>query len=307
VPPYPVDTVRELLAGTGVVVDAPPRPWTGDDVVGLLVEGPMAEADFDRLPSLRVVASNSTGFDHIDVAAAARRQIWVCNVPEYCVDEVADSTMAHLLALLRGIVVLDRSVQAGRWNDHAAGPLVTVAGTRLGVIGFGRIGQAVARRALALGFEVWAADPLVAPETIHAAGGRPAPLDELLRNCTAVTLHAARSSNAPALIGARELALMPRGTYLVNVARGRLVDPNALLDALESGQLAAAALDVLAVEPPSAEHPLLRHPHLVVTPHAAWYSPPAERAVYRQATLSVRAVLEGRLPDGAVVGPKSSP
>jgi D-3-phosphoglycerate dehydrogenase len=305
VPPYPVDTVRELLAGTGVIVDARPRPWAGDDVVGLLVERSITEADFDRLPGLRIVALNSTGFDHIDIAAAARRQIWVCNVPEYCVDEVADSTMAHLLALLRGIIVLDRSVQAGGWNDHAAGPLVTVSGTRLGIIGFGRIGRAVARRALALGFTVWAADSQVDPETIRAAGVRPAPQDDLLRNCSAVTLHAALSPSAPPLIGTRELALMLRGAYLVNVARGPLVDSNALLGALESGQLAAAAIDVLPVEPPTAEHPLPRHPHLVVTPHAAWYSPDAERQVYRQATLSVRAVLEGRIPDGAVVTPSS--
>jgi D-3-phosphoglycerate dehydrogenase len=305
VPPYPVDTVRELLAGTGVVVDAPPRPWTGDDVVGLLVNRPVTEADFDRLPGLRVVASDSTGFDHIDIAAAARRQIWVCNVPEYCVDEVADSTMAHLLALLRGVVLLDRSVRAGGWNDHAAGPLVTVAGTRLGVIGFGRIGRAVAQRALALGFTVWASDPQVAPDAIRAAGVRPATQDDLLRNCTAVTLHVARSPTAPALIGTRELALMPRGAYLVNLARAPLIDADALLGALESGQLAAAAIDVLPVEPPTAAHPLPRHPHLVVTPHAAWYSPAAEREVYRQATLAVRAVLEGRIPDGAVVTPAS--
>jgi D-3-phosphoglycerate dehydrogenase len=303
VPPYPLDTVRELLAGTGVTVEAPRRPWAGDDVVGLLVERPLSAADFERLPALRVVASNSTGFDHIDLAAAARRQVWVCNVPEYCVDEVADSTIAHLLALLRGIVVLDRSVRAGGWSDHAAGPLFTVAGMRLGVIGFGRIGRAVARRALALRFEVWATDPQVSPETMSAAGVRPAPLDDLLQHCTAVSLHVALTPGTPPLIGAQELALMPRGSYLVNLARGPLVDAEALLAALDSGQLAAAAIDVLPVEPPTADRPALQHPRLVVTPHAAWYSPNAEREATRQAALSVRAVLEGRTPDGAVVTP----
>lgn len=303
VPPYPLDTVRQLLAGTGVTVEAPPRPWAGDDVVGLLVDRPLTEADFDRLPALRVVASNSTGFDHIDVGAAARREVWVCNVPEYCVDEVADSTIALLLALLRGTVVLDRSVRAGGWSDHAAGPLFTLDGLRLGIIGFGRIGRAVARRAFALGLKVWATDPQVAPDTISAAGARPTSLDDLLQNCTAVSLHAALSPTTQALIGTRELALMPRGAYLVNVARGSLVDPDALLAALESGQLAAAAVDVLPVEPPTAEHPPPQHPHLIVTPHAAWYSPGAEREVYRQATLSVRAVLEGRTPAGGVVRP----
>jgi D-3-phosphoglycerate dehydrogenase / 2-oxoglutarate reductase len=303
VPPFPVDTVAELLAGTGVTVEAPPRPWTGDDVIGVLVDRPLTEADFDRLPGLRVVASNSTGFDHIDIAAAARRQIWVCNVPEYCIDEVAESSTALLLALLRGIVVLDRSVQAGSWNDHAAGPLGTVAGTTLGIIGFGRIGRAVARRALALGFRVLATDPQLAPQAMRAAGVHPAGLDDLLRECTAVTLHAARSPGMPALIGRRELALMPRGAYLVNVARGPLVDLDALLEALESGQLAGAALDVLPVEPPTATDLIPRHPRLVVTPHAAWYSPNAEREVYRQATLAIRAVLEGAIPDGAVLTP----
>jgi D-3-phosphoglycerate dehydrogenase / 2-oxoglutarate reductase len=211
--------------------------------------------------------------------------------------------VALLLALIRGIVVLDRSVQVGGWNDHAAGPLGTSTGTALGIMGFGRIGCAVARRTLALGFRVWATDPQVDRQAMRAAGVHPAGLDDLLRRCSAVTLHAARSPGMPALIGKRELALMPCGAYLVNVARGPLVDLEALLDALESGQLAGAALDVLPVEPPTVAHPIPRHPRLVVTPHAAWYSPDAEREVYRQATLAVRAVLEGAIPDGAVVIP----
>jgi D-3-phosphoglycerate dehydrogenase len=308
-PPYPLDIVRELLDGAGVEVDAPPRPWAGDDVVGLLVDRPLTEADFDRLPALRVVVSNSVGVDHVDVAVAERRQIWVCNVPDYCVDEVADTTIALLLALLRGTVTLDRSVRNGEWNDHAAGPLRPVSGTRLGIVGFGRIGRAVAQRARALGFDVWATDPQVAPSAISEAGVHPATLEELLRNCTALTLHLALTPQTEDLIGARELALMVPGSYLVNAARGRLVNQSALLGALDSGHLAGAALDVLEVEPPTAERPAPRHPHLIVTPHAAWYSPQAELEVYRRATLAVRAVLEGRVPEGAVSmpSPKNSP
>lgn len=302
-PPFPLEVVRDLLAGTGVAVEAPPRPWSGDDVVGLLVWEPVDQADFERLPGLKVVASCSVGYDHIDVAAAARRGIWVCSVPDYCVREVADSSLALLLALLRGVVVLDRSVRAGRWDDHAAGPLRRIVGTRLGVIGFGRIGRALAGRALALGFEVWATDPYVPAEEMTAAGVRPAPLEELLASCTAVSLHLPLNAETEGLIGEQELRLMPRGSFLVNTARARLLDWDAFLRALEGGHLAGAALDVLPVEPPTPEHTAPQLPTLIVTPHAAWYSPEAEREVYRRSALAVRAVLEGRVPEGAVVGP----
>lgn len=302
-PPFSLADVRVLLAGAGVAVEAPPRPWAGDDVVGLLVWGPLEEPDFARLPRLRVVASCGVGYDHVDLEAAARRGVWVCNVPDYCVEEMADSTLALLLALLRGVVPLDRSVRAGAWNDHAAGPLRRIASTRLGVIGFGRIGRALARRAGLLGFEVWATDPLVPPATMRAAGVRPAPLDELLASCMAFSLHVPLNAQTEGLIGERELRLMPRGSFLVNTARARLLDWGAFLAALESGQLAGAAVDVLPVEPPTPQEPAPELPTLVVTPHAAWYSPEAEREVYRRAVLAVRAVLEGRAPECAVVGP----
>lgn len=300
-PPYPLELVRELLGETRVAVEAPPRPWSGREVLGALVDLAFTAHDFERLPALRVVACDSIGFDHIDLAAARSRRVWVCNVPDYCVDEMADSTIALLLALLRGVVPLDRSVREGAWNDHAAGPLRRVAGTRLGIVGFGRIGRAVARRALALGFEVWASDPLVDVGRMVAAGVRAAPFDVLLSGCTAITLHVPLTPETEGLIGERELGLMPEGSYLVNTARGGLVDTGALLAALDLGRLAGAALDVLPVEPPSAANPAPQHPRLIVTPHAAWYSPDSEREVYRRATLSVRAVLEGRVPEGVVV------
>lgn len=302
-PPYPLEVVTDLLAPAGVWAEARPRPWSGDDVVGLLVWHPVSAADMRRLPGLKVIATCSVGFDHIDVAAAQRRGVWVCNVPDYCVDEMADSTLALLLALLRGVVTLDRSVRSGAWDVYAAGPLARLRGTRLGVIGFGRIGRAVAQRALALGMEVWATDPVVAPREISASGVRPAALDELLASCTAVTLHVPLTGHTRGLISERQLALMSRGSFLVNTARSGLVDMDALLAALESGHVGGAAVDVIPIEPPTPQHPAPRHPRLIVTPHAAWYSPDSEREVYRRATLAVRAVLEGRAPEGSVVRP----
>ena len=302
---YDPERVAALLDGAGVAVVEGREPWEGDDVVGLLVgtETEVRSSDLDRLPALRVVATCSVGFDHVDVGEAARRGVWVCNVPDYCLEEVADHSLALVLALLRGVVVLDREVRAGGWNWTAAGVLRRIRGTRLGVVGLGRTGLALAERATALGFEVWGTDPALSEEEIAAAGTRPAGLEELLAACDAVSLHVALTPESHGLIGERELALMPEGAVLVDTARPQLVDLDALRRALESGRLGGAALDVLPVEPPTPEQPAPDWPRLVITPHVAWYSAEAEEAAYTRPALAVRAVLEGREPDGAVNRP----
>jgi D-3-phosphoglycerate dehydrogenase len=302
---YGPERVRELLDGTGVVVAEAREPWGGADVVGLLVgtETEVRAADLDRLPALRVVATCSVGFDHVDVGEADRRGIWVCSVPDYCVEEVADHALALVLSLLRGVVVLDREVRGGGWDWTAAGELRRIRGTRLGVVGLGRTGRALVERAAALGFEVWGSDPALADEQIAAAGARPAPLHELLAACHAVSLHVALTPGSDGLLGEAELALMPDGAVLVDTARSQLVDLDALRRELESGRLGGAALDVLPVEPPTAEHPAPAWPRLVVTPHVAWYSAEADEACHTRPVLSVRAVLEGRTPEGAVNSP----
>ena len=303
-PYYSLEAVREIVGDLAEVVEAD-APWEGDDVVGLLVgpENPVGAEELDRLPALRIVATCSVGYDHVDTEAAADRGVWVCNVPDYCVEEVADHSLALLLGLLRGIVELDRSVRAGAWDWTAAGDLRRIRGTRLGLIGFGRIGRALAERASAVGFDVWATDPAVSPEAIAAAGAKAASLDELLESCEAFSLHLPLTPETKGLIGARELARMPRGSVLVDTARAEVVDLDALLKALKSGHLAGAALDVLPFEPPTRERTAPSAPRLVVTPHAAWYSAEAEDAVYRRPVLSVRDVLEGREPAGAVNRP----
>jgi D-3-phosphoglycerate dehydrogenase / 2-oxoglutarate reductase len=271
----------------------------GDDVRGLLVDShiPVRAEDLRRLPRLLAVATASVGFDHVDVEAASGLGVWVCNVPDYCTEEVADTAVAYVFALVRGIVALDRSVRSGVWDSHGAGALGRVARLRVGVVGFGRIGRAFAARMSALGCEVWANDPFVGARELETAGVRAADLPELLGACDVVSLHVPLTEDTRGLIGEAELASMRPTAVLLNTARGPVVDVDALVAALRAGRLGGAALDVLPVEPPPAP---LDAPGLVVTPHAAWYSPAAERARYAAAADAVRLALSGVRPPGAV-------
>jgi D-3-phosphoglycerate dehydrogenase / 2-oxoglutarate reductase len=299
-PSFERELVQGDLVGLDVVVETSLPPWSGDDVVGLLSFEPVTADDLAALPKVRVVATPSVGFDHVDVEAATARGVWVCNVPDYCIEEMADHSIALLLALARGVVELDRSVREGGWDHRAAGRLGRLADVRLGIVGYGRIGRAVAARALALGMNVVAFDPLLEPDAIASTGVQPASLEELLRSSTAVTLHAPLTPDTEHLLGARELALLPEGAYVLNVARSGLVDSEALLAALAAGRLGGVALDVLEVEPPDAAAPAPQVPRLVVNPHAGWYSEEAEEAAPRRATEAVRDVLEGRVPANPV-------
>ena len=299
-PSFERELVQGDLVGLDVVVETSSPPWSGDDVVGLLSFEPVTADDLAALPKVRVVATPSVGFDHVDVEAATARGVWVCNVPDYCIEEMADHSIALLLALARGVVELDRSVREGGWDHRAAGRLGRLADVRLGIVGYGRIGRAVAARAHALGMNVVAFDPLLEPDAIASTGVQPASLEELLRSSTAVTLHAPLTPDTEHLLGARELALLPEGAYILNVARSGLVDSEALLAALAAGRLGGVALDVLEVEPPDAAAPAPQVPRLVVNPHAGWYSEEAEEAAPRRATEAVRDVLEGRVPANPV-------
>jgi D-3-phosphoglycerate dehydrogenase len=257
-----------------------------DDVVAVLTrsESPVGEELFAQLPRLRVVGTASAGFDHIDAEAAERRGIAVVTAAGYANDEVADHTLALLYGLIRRIVDLDRAVARGEWDARGAGPLGTLAGMRVGIVGLGRIGNAVATRLLALGVEVWATDIL----PVAREGVRVVELPELLAECDAVTLHVPLTRETRGLLGRREIASMkPRG-LLVNTSRGAVVDVAAVLIALREGRLGGAGLDVLPQEPPVAPPAA---PTLIVTPHAAYYSEASEARSYAFCIARVREVL----------------
>ncbi len=295
------DTVaRVLTRHPDVRVDGGTRLPAAPDVVAVLVppEIRVGPAELGQLPGVRIVAATATGFDHLDLEAIAAAGAWATHCPGYCDHEVAEHAIAFALALLRGVVLLDRSAHDGIW-DQAPAPPRRVAGATLGIVGLGRIGHEVARRGSALGMRVVGSDPGVAA----APGVEMVGLEELLAGADVVTLHALLTPATRGMIGAAELALMAPGAYLVNCARADLVDHRALGEALRSGHLGGCALDVLPVEPPPADEPALAWPRTVINPHSAWYSPESATAPYRMAAEAVLAVLEGREPYGALAAP----
>lgn len=298
-----LDLASRRLRAAGLEVSS--GAGASDGVVGMLVdpERPVSDDQLTKLPNLRVIATASIGFDHINVEGAAELGISVCSVPDYCVEEVADSTVAMLLDLLRAVTIADREVREGAWRLPEV-PMRRIAGTALGLIGFGAIARRVAAKAQALGMDVAAVDPRPPPDPVP--GVPLLSLDALLRRSDAVSLHAPLTKASRGLIGERELQQMPNGSFLINTSRGGLIDDRAVLRALDSGRLAGAALDVLPEEPPGRTLP--RHPRLIVTPHCAWYTPEAEAAAYLQAAEAIIATLHDRLSPisglvpGAVVG-----
>jgi D-3-phosphoglycerate dehydrogenase len=209
---------------------------------------------------------------------------------------VADHTIAAVLSLLRGLHRFDRAVQHREWNIASGGPIRRISGTKLGIVGLGRIGRGVAERARALGIEVIGSHPDQSAEQIAALGVRPASLEELLAEADVVSLHAPSAPHAPPLLGPEQLALMRPQALLVNTARAALVDLDALAERLNRGRLAGAHFDVWATEPPDWDDPRLHARNLFLSPHAAWVSPDAESALWREAARAITAVLAGQDP-----------
>lgn len=246
----------------------------------------------DRLPGLRLICTQSAGVDTVDVAAAEARGIWVANVPGAATEEVASHALAMALSLVRGLPFLDRRVRAGEW-DGTVERLRRVSETTLGIIGMGRIGRRLAEMASPLFGAVVGHDPFVAdphwPQKVRRVG-----LRELLSSSDVVSLHLPLTEQTRRLLGRERLAAMRPGAALVNVSRGELIDHDALVDLLDSGHLAGAALDVLPTEPPPADLPLLRHPRILFSPHAAYLSEQSARSYVRvQAENAVSWLLKG--------------
>jgi D-3-phosphoglycerate dehydrogenase / 2-oxoglutarate reductase len=294
---YALERAALAAAGVGLVPGAELREDMVSSVVALLTAGTrVAEHDLRRYPHLRVVAEFGTGYDGIDLDAARRLGIAVTNVGGYCTEEVADHTLALALNLVRRVQSLAAQAGDGRWASVDTGSVRRGADSTWGIVGFGRIGRAVARRAEAFGYTVCACDPQVGEAAIRAARAEPLELDDLLRRADVVSIHAARTGLDDRMLDRRRIALLKPTAYLVNVARGAFIDEDALVEALDCGALAGAGLDVLADEPPAPQHRLLHHPRALITPHSAWYSDAAALELRTRGIGAVVDVLAGRRP-----------
>ena len=261
---------------------------------------PVSAGMLGALARCKIIACASTGYDYVDIEAAGKLGIWVTNCPGYCTDEVATHTIALLLSQARRLPQMRQLVRAQEWDPRPVRPLPHVKNQTLGIIGWGRIGKAVAAKALALGFVVVAHDPFIDAAQMLAAGVRPVTKEALLQQADYVSLHTPLTAATRLMMNAPMLALMKPGAYLINTARGLLVDEAALLAAVNHGRIAGAALDVLAAEPPPADHALLNHDLIYITPHCAWCSEEADEAVWEWAAGYVAAVFRGERPQAAV-------
>jgi len=308
---------------------APERPWTvavmghrfaslrieeqvlGDEACVVDVEsaddrdGTIASADaivlgstgrldadaIDRLEKCKVIVRCGIGVDNIDVAAAGARSIWVANVPNYCIEEVSDHAVTLMLAVARNLIPSVAAATEGRWGVGVMSGVRRLSRLCVGLIGFGRIGQAVASKVKPIFGEVLAYDP------VETADPHLRSIDEVLDRADLVSIHCPLTPQTRGLVGASFLQHMPKGSWLINTARGEIVDEEALIDSLDREHLAGAALDVLTREPPDLGAPVLRHPKILVTPHVSYYSESSIDELHRRSAEQVWAALHGERPE----------
>ena len=305
---------RELLGAAGVeLVVGDCR--TEDDVIEagrdcaaiLLQYAPITERVVAALPRLGLVSRMGAGFDTVDTDACARHGVWVANSPDYGVGEVATHALAFALALLRNIVAYDRDVRSARWHYLSSGPLARVSEMTLGIVGLGRIGKRMAHVSRNLVKRVVACDPYIIDGDFPAYVERRT-LERVFAESDVVSLHVPLTAETRGMVDAKLLAGAKRGLVLVNTSRGAVVDVEAALAALDAGTVGGLGLDVLPVEPIPAGSPLLAHPRVVLSPHAAFFSVEAERELRSKAARNVVTWLATGRPDYVVgVGTRRPP
>ncbi len=288
----------DILRTAGLdVLDNERGPFTGQKLIEVLSRGEAAIVGQDTVdrnvlescPNLKVIAKHGTGVDNIDLGAARECNIVITNVPSLNADAVAEYTVGLMLALGRRIAEADRGIRSGRWLRLMGSQ---VGGKTVGIVGFGRIGQLVAKKLRGLEPRILVSDPYPNAAALETYGAELVGLDELLARSDIVTLHLPLVKDTEGLIDANRLGLMKASAVLINTARAGVVDDKALVDCLRAGQIAGAAVDVFAEEPVGSDHPLLSMEQVVLSPHIASYSAEAIDDVSIQAARNVVDVLQ---------------
>lgn len=263
------------------------------DADAILITGAAVSREVLRaLPNLRAIVRYGVGLDNVDLEAAEELGVEVRNVQGYCTEEVADHALGLLLGLVRRICHFAQRTRAGSWGAGRDVQIPRLRGRRAGIIGLGAIGSALATRLQALGMQVVACDPYLPPGTARELGVELVKLNELLASCDVVSINCPLSDETRHLIGGGELSVMKRSAILINTARGAIIDEQALIEALEAGEIAAAGLDVLEPEPPEEGNPLPSMASVIVTPHVAWQSEQSKHDIVVGAFRQLADVLE---------------
>ncbi|GAB1482470.1 C-terminal binding protein [Treponema sp.] len=297
-----IDIEREILKDL-----CPELPWlnckTEDEVIAhcggaaaLLIQyAPMTERVLQSLPELKIIIRYGVGVDTIDLKAAAKLGIIASNVPDYGTEEVSDHALGLYLSLSRKILKANQSIREGIWDFRELRPVHRHQILTMGIIGLGRIGGAMARKAHGIGMNIVAYDPthgdLPVPDYIRMLG-----LDELLTNADVVSVHCPLNDSTRNLLDEKHLGMMKSSAYLINTARGSIVNEVALEKMLFEGKLAGAAFDVFSKEPAPTDHPLLRHDNFICTPHMAWHSEESAVELKRKAAEEARRILLDQAP-----------
>jgi D-3-phosphoglycerate dehydrogenase len=299
---------NELVKARAVVIDA--GDATGTPLLKLIKDADALIVGYtsidlntiDAMEKCKVIVEYGIGVDNIDLEAACKRKIFVANVPGYGTGEVADQAFALLMVLVRKICILDSLVKTKGWSyarDNSR-PMFRLWDKVLGIIGFGRIGEAFAYRAKAFGFKILVYDPYKNQQNIKEKGFIPSNLERIIRESDFISLHTPLTKETENLFGEREFKDMKPNAFLINVARGAIVNEEALFKALKEKWIGGAALDILTIYPPSGNEPLLKYhrenDNLIIVPHTAWYSEESERELRTRAAEEVVRVLSGREP-----------
>lgn len=262
----------------------------GSDADAILVQwAPLTDKVISSLKKCRIIVRYGIGVDNIDLEAAKKRRIPVCNVPDYCVHEVADHTISLALALARQLVETNTRMKKGVWNIIPPFPMPAFREMLFATVGFGRIAKEVLKRSQSFGFDVGSYDPNVSDEEMQNAGVRRLSFEKLVSTADIISLHLPLNENTRHLINAETIGRMKKGTILLNTSRGGLIDTGALVRALTDRKL-IAGLDVFENEPLPAGHPLWNSEHVLLTSHTAWYS---SRSVPQLQALAAEEVLRG--------------
>lgn len=257
---------------------------------------PITEKVINRLEHCKVISRYGVGVNTIDLEAATRNGIVVANCTDYCIDEVADHALALLLASARKVSLLDAHVKRGTWDYKKSVPVFRLRGKVLGLIGFGKIPQNLCGKAQALGLRVLAYDPFIPEEVAARFGVELVSLDALCESSDFISVHAPLSAHTQGLIGVEQFNRMKREAFIINTSRGPVIDEQAMITALQNGQIAGAALDVLEREPIQPDHPLLRMEQVILNPHVAWYSEESEKELRAKVAQNIVDVLSGFFP-----------